>query len=660
MKDEVISLKVAFTNNRAEELGLDVWSDFVVPLFYEEIDLSTADKARRIIGGRGCGKTMLLRYLSHHSQFSKDRNDIDINEIGNIGLYWRADTNFLPLLNSQGVAEEEWILVFKHYLTLITSIEILKSLSSIASSKCEALSKKDIQSLSFEELKDYDSEFSGGYEDILKSFKSKLRLCETRIHNPPCLKDLHKLPDSFVTQGLLEVIYSQLPAIRGCTFALYIDEYENLLKYQQKTINTKIKHGEPPLIYHVAIKRNGMKTNETLGNENIQGLADYRNIDLDKHLSEDFDVFAAEILLHRISKTKYSFEEFNADLLSDIASIRTREMSEYKGKVIYLAKSILPGLTQSELAKSLLANNQYKKELEDKINIFIENSETYKLLNMTSDMFFVDGFEEASIIVPSLLARKNLKADKVLSEYGKLCRNQVNDFTGKREWISNNFIGSYLKFYRVFDKKCPFYSGFSAFVKMSHGNIRHFLELCNSSIKRMPEEGKLTEIPIDIQALATRVASEDILNEAQTYGRLGSSLQNFIFNLAHLFEFSHMRESQSEPEVNHFSIKGGFSALKNEDKEFLDEAEKWGVLYKEKITKDKDGNNVNAVDWILNPIYSPYFMISYRKNRKLEFEQEMFRILYNGSKKEIDSLNSHFKKKWSIDEYEAPTSYSLF
>jgi len=54
-------LQQVFTQNRAEELGNDVWRHFVVPPFYDKLDLQQAKKPRVIIGGRGCGKTMLLR-----------------------------------------------------------------------------------------------------------------------------------------------------------------------------------------------------------------------------------------------------------------------------------------------------------------------------------------------------------------------------------------------------------------------------------------------------------------------------------------------------------------------------------------------------------------------------------------------------------------------
>src|SRR5687767_10907298 len=67
------NLQSVFTQNRTEEIGYDVWEHFVIPPFYERLDLQVARKPRVIIGGRGCGKTMLLRYLSHESLFSPKR-----------------------------------------------------------------------------------------------------------------------------------------------------------------------------------------------------------------------------------------------------------------------------------------------------------------------------------------------------------------------------------------------------------------------------------------------------------------------------------------------------------------------------------------------------------------------------------------------------------
>ena len=71
------SLSAVLANNRSEHIGMDVWDEFVLPYFYKKIDFNSS-LPLRIEGGRGSGKTMLLRYLSYHSRFSEKRKNIPI------------------------------------------------------------------------------------------------------------------------------------------------------------------------------------------------------------------------------------------------------------------------------------------------------------------------------------------------------------------------------------------------------------------------------------------------------------------------------------------------------------------------------------------------------------------------------------------------------
>jgi hypothetical protein len=46
-----VTLQSVCTKNRAEELGHDVWQHFVIPLFFDQLDVQTATKPWVIIGG---------------------------------------------------------------------------------------------------------------------------------------------------------------------------------------------------------------------------------------------------------------------------------------------------------------------------------------------------------------------------------------------------------------------------------------------------------------------------------------------------------------------------------------------------------------------------------------------------------------------------------
>ena len=50
------------TRNRAEEYGFDLWKEFVVPPYFLSLKTLKSEKPLIIEGGRGSGKTMLLRY----------------------------------------------------------------------------------------------------------------------------------------------------------------------------------------------------------------------------------------------------------------------------------------------------------------------------------------------------------------------------------------------------------------------------------------------------------------------------------------------------------------------------------------------------------------------------------------------------------------------
>ena len=78
---------------------------------------------------------------------------------------------------------------------------------------------------------------------------------------------------------------------------------------------------------------------------------------------------------------------------------------------------------------------------------------------------------------------------------------------------------------------------------------------------------------------------------------------------------------ESEPEITHFAVGQG-QELSDADHSFLEEAVKWSVLFEEKQTKQKQEYDPEGLDYVLNPIYAPYFHISYRKRRCLTLRSD--------------------------------------
>ena len=109
------------------------------------------------------------------------------------------------------------------------------------------------------------------------------------------------------------------------------------------------------------------------------------------------------------------------------------------------------------------------------------------------------------------------------------------------------------------------------------------------------------------------------------------------------------RKTQSEPERNHFSVKGGTVGFPKAAEVFFSEAVKWSVLYEDKETKKKSDIEPEAIEYVLNPIYSPYFHISYRKKRKIELTKDEALSLSQGEYEDVKELLKSYKSKWSVE-----------
>jgi hypothetical protein len=208
-------------------------------------------------------------------------------------------------------------------------------------------------------------------------------------------------------------------------------------------------------------------------------------------------------------------------------------------------------------------------------------------------------------------------------------------------------------------KPCPLFAGFQTFCQLAHGNIRYLLELCHTSLNRVDAWDGIEPIPVDVQADAAREASAAFLREIRSCGPRGLQLHGFVLRLGSLFAISHQRPTQSEPEQTHFSIGAGIAILSNEDEDFLRESVKWSVVYEEPETKKKDVGEPEGFEYVLAPIYAPYFHISYRKKRKLKLSSDDVIVLIRGTYEQVKELLKRYSVTWEVEPADlAPTLFS--
>lgn len=618
------------TKTRAEEHDADVWGTFYIPPYFERLNLTNATKPTYFIGKRGCGKTMLLKYLSYQSKFSLRRHQIPKSEIENIGIYWRIDTHFCSSMYKRNKSTEEWISIFENYFAIVIANEICKSLYYISSSNYEYFSHNDLKNIKLPALADFNLDIPTNLLELESYLKAKHRSFSAWISNievvqpqayPPGLSFIHTFIESLKSNDTLKNI----------NFYIYIDEIENLLNHQRRFMNTVLKHSQKPFIVNFTSKV-FFDENMTIGNESINATHDYNYKDLDDLMREnERRLFFSEVFLNNFYLT-FKRSDLDLGLVTDETRLNERVKEEYQNDILKKMRQKFPSLTLKEHANNAYSLSRIKNRVENRINELLINSD------ITLENFKINSFQpEALLITPFLLERKNNDPKTLLQEY--LDYHQYGN--GKyKDWIHNNLFGALLELYRPFsDHKCPLFSGFDAFYTMANGNLRHFLILCYKTL----EINEMLDYEndcfgIEVQAQSAYEASNALIKEIRTLGKYGEKLRIFTLRLGNIFKTLQENPLLSEPEQNQFTINSGNRLLNDEELIFIEEAKKHTILIEHSETKTKSKIGLDIVDYLLNPIYSPYFNISYRRKRKVEFSVEDFHYLINGTETEYKSL----------------------
>ena len=510
------------------------------------------------------------------------------------------------------------------------------------------LEKQELAEIDFQRLNNFNKDLPSSFDKLYLKLEELLWTFNTWVNNVKKQEEPDFLPGPQFVKVMIQLIKKKLPLLKDSNFAVYIDEYENLCEYQKRIINTWLKHSEIPLIFNLAMKRNAFETRETLGFESLSDIHDFRTHDLDVYYQDTFEVFAAEILFLKLS----SLEEFDSrpvdvHTLRDQNTLHARSNNTYKKEVLEAARELFPSVPQRDLAKRVFEDSALSRKLHSKI----EKALNYRGLKVNSKLLFRKSLPEATVIIPSLLYRR-LKIKDILEQLDRLEDGKENRFTGNTGWIHNNFIDCLLQLYAPYSRSCPFYAGFPTFCQLAKGNIRHFLELCHKSF-RLEENRQISVNPIQ-QAEAARQASTGFLREVRSFGKCGNRLHTFVLRLGSLFQLAREDSKTSIAEQTHFSVTHGTGIPEQEDS-FIKEAVKYSVLLEFKDTKKKSQYQPESIEYVLNPIYAPFFHISYRKKRKLEISSEELKTIINGTYDEFKILMKSFENKWVLD----PDEYAL-
>lgn len=631
------------TKTRAEEHDADVWGEFFMPPYFDQLNLKGATKSTYITGKRGCGKTMLLKYFDYHTAFSPSRLEIPLEEVQHVGVYWRVDTQFCSSLKHRGIEEAEWGVIFEGYFGLVIAVELIRAAHCIAASTYPAFDLKQFQHLRLPSAADFLTSFPTSASELMTQLERVRRSFSTWVSNVQSAPRPLLPPGREFVAALVEDLRTT-PGLELFNLHVYVDEVENLVAYQRRVLNSFLKHSQRPLIVNFTSKEHP-NDNQTSGPESINATHDYRLLDLDQLLIPAArPVFFAEVFLGNVAlaagRAAAPEESSLLEIVRSPSRLNERGDSGYQEQVLKMMRERFPTQTERQLAATAVGDSRIMKKLEERIEKALKQRPGEPKV---SEFLHFRSAPEALVVLPALLNRRASIPTQILAEL----RRYTQDRTGSFEsgWIHNNLFGSLLELYRPYGRECPLYSGFDTLCTMANNNLRNFLILCYKTLD-VADLRDVTSPPysVDIQCRAAYDAAEQLIREIKTFGPRGEQLRVFTLRLGSVFRTLQANPAMSEPEQNQITINGGERPFSADEQLFISELIKYAILVEQLETKTKGNVGQDIVDYQLNPIYAPYFQISYRRKRKIELTVEQFYALAMGTENEFRELTRHFTR----------------
>ena len=144
-----------------------------------------------------------------------------------------------------------------------------------------------------------------GLEDATDLNELMEKIVEASTHLELYINNLgSERPRVSQLQSPITHFLAQLKKVSGhekTAFHIILDEYENLLDYQQKVVNTLIKHSGDNCYFKIGVRELGWRVHVTLNEmETLISPADYELIHIEDRLDADFAEFAQNVCESRL------------------------------------------------------------------------------------------------------------------------------------------------------------------------------------------------------------------------------------------------------------------------------------------------------------------------------------------------------------------------
>lgn len=620
---------------------LDFWVD-IAPGGLVSVLEPTSITPMLLLGGKGSGKTHLMRYCSAPVQAARHNGSL-INAIKAeryVGVYVPAEALNTHKFAGKGLAEDAWAAAFGAYF----ENWLVSNLLQVAQ---EALGEGFFHNrgLDFQkklhDLFDINVEVSS-LSEVLDYLVSLRKKTDYLVNMSALTRDITGIEIPFSTGNLLfgipDLIANFFPEIGNALFVYLIDEFENFTVEQQKFINTLIRYRKGRATIKVGARLYGFRTYATLGSgEPIRDGAEFKQVVLDRFLREhayEYQTFSIDLTLSRLKRSGVvaiqrgeqllaAFEElergdnWRTQSLEVVASKDTRGIP--RPHMSHLKRRLEDAGLPKDIAADVL------KVLEFQENPFIEKVNTFIFMREWSGL--------------------DTKAKGLAAKISADCRRfvELGKAAAPDYWqVVDHFSSDLLaQMYRDAGggKRLP-YAGFQTLVELSQGIPRNLLGMLSHIYRRGLFAGEMPfaggKISIETQTYGVAEGAKAFWNEAQPDADL-TEVREAIESLALLFRSIRYSDKPSECDLGTFSVN--MEKLTERAKQVIRTAENWSNLVKiDAGSKNKNSQNHNALlidsKFQFSPMLTPIWGISHHRRGLIELQPDLANAIFDPERRD--------------------------
>lgn len=595
----------------------DYWVDIPAGDGFAAMAKPTSPMPMLILGGKGSGKTHLMRYFSYALQRIRHGSDVieGIRKDGYIGVYLRCGGLNAARFRNKGQTEDIWEDVFAYYMELWLAQVALGTLLRAVEGTAELA---DHQAGVLEELLALIDVGQHATPTNLLSLNRLLgdlqQQLDVAVNNSAITRILPvriAITRGTLIFGIPRIISTHLPSLRKCLFLYLIDEFENLSESQQKYVNTLLRERQGPCSFKIGARMYGVRTFSTYSadEDNKEG-SEFEILRLDAVLRENkhYEEFAKRLIAKRLVEFKpvssapttldaiarslnECFEETGDSRFSVaetgyiVEKYKDRERPYFRSVRQHLEHGVranaTPGVTSAADIDTLIERLRCPPfPLVEKVNLFLLYKEWSSRRNL---------MEAASAIA---------------EDCHKFTSGQAEN--GRHHKCLSYFKADLLaQLYRETDQRQR-YVGLRTFIEISSGLPRNLLILLKHIFAWATFNGERpfsgTPISMRSQQAGVAEASDWFYRDARMIGRDGQLIMDSINRLGTLFRGIRFSEKPSECSCSTFSAD--VSRSTDTARRMLDLAEKWSLLIDAGGQRDRNTDRIDA-KFQLNRMLAP-------------------------------------------------------